>query len=159
MRSAYLSRPYRAGGSSSGRTPAFGAGYLGSIPSPPATFHRPTYNSWLHLIGKPKHSVIWKKIAGLSAWDARSHDSRGPLDPRWEVPSRGWDRGAGTPQQPTSRTIDEGAGSRRISWGGFGMSSWFAVNGVTGFDRFPKVPGIRPQTLHFYSIGLRLTRW
>src|SRR5262249_36275069 len=34
----YNSLPYRAGGSSSGRTPAFGAGYLGSIPSPPATF-------------------------------------------------------------------------------------------------------------------------
>jgi hypothetical protein len=35
------SPPYRAGGSSSGRTPVFGAGYLGSIPSPPATFFRP----------------------------------------------------------------------------------------------------------------------
>ncbi|CUS37298.1 hypothetical protein COMA2_30187 [Candidatus Nitrospira nitrificans] len=34
--------PYRAGGSSSGRTPAFGAGYLGSIPSPPAISPKPS---------------------------------------------------------------------------------------------------------------------
>ncbi len=40
----YASVSYRAGGSSSGRTPAFGAGYLGSIPSPPAIFPQDVNN-------------------------------------------------------------------------------------------------------------------
>ena len=43
------------------------------------------------------------------------------------------------------------AKSGRVSLGGFGRSSWFAVTGAAGSGRAPRLPGIRPRTLRFCS--------
>ena len=69
----YASVSYRAGGSSSGRTPAFGAGYLGSIPSPPATFLQDV-NPASFVLASPRGSTYGTEYAS-SAVIRRSRPS------------------------------------------------------------------------------------